>query len=567
MSTNRELLSVLPNPSLDRPSRPERRAFLRKAGGVAATVAGSVLAPSLFASGERGGDALAGAETALDGAADEARLRANEAYEVRVEAALSHKLRPTAAHPVNGDETRYPGYWGSFSKTLPHNDLGEVDRAAYEAYVAALRSGDFADVDAVPLGGTGKLVNPLASYAFEMDGPDSHQLGMPAPPAFASAEEAGEMAEVYWQAFTRDVPFISYATDPLIAGAAEDLSRFSVFKGPKSGGRVTPQTLFRGNTPGDLTGHYISQFLYKDIPYGMYSIKQLFRVPAAGNDHMLNPNEWLAVQRGRAPSTSITFDPTPRYIRNGRDLSEYVHLDFSYQAFLNAALILLGMRAPLDPANPYLTARAQASFATFGGPQILDLVARAANLGLKAAWYQKWLVHRRIRPEAFAGRVHHNMNGGASYPIHNDLFRSPILSMLRIKNGSYLLPMAYPEGSPAHPAYPAGHATISGACVTVLKALFDETFVLPNPVVPSEDGQALVASTGDLTVVGELNKLGANISIGRDTAGVHWRTDGIEGLKLGEAVAIGFLRDQNRTFREAFSGFTVTRFDGTVETI
>jgi hypothetical protein len=36
-----------------------------------------------------------------------------------------------------------------------------------------------------------------------------------------------------------------------------------------------------------------------------------------------------------------------------------------------------------------------------------------------------------------------------------------------------LLPMAFQEGSPMHPSYGAGHATVAGACVTILKAFFD----------------------------------------------------------------------------------------------
>lgn len=67
----------------------------------------------------------------------------------------------------------------------------------------------------------------------------------------------------------------------------------------------------------------------------------------------------------------------------------------------------------------------------------------------------------------------------------------------------------------------------------------------------------------DLTVGGELNKLASNIALGRDTAGVHWRSDSIEGLKLGEAVAIGILTDLRTTCPESFDGFSFTRFDGT----
>ncbi len=123
--------------------------------------------------------------------------------------------------------------------------------------------------------------------------------------------------------------------------------------------------------------------------------------------------------------------------------------------------------------------------------------------------------------------------------------------------------MAYPEGCPTHPSYPAGHAAIAGACVTVLKAFFNESFVLPQPVAASPDGLSLLPYKGtNLTVGGELNKLASNIFLGRNTAGVHWRSDGIEGLTLGEAVAVGILRDLRATYSESFGGSKLTAFDG-----
>ena len=115
-----------------------------------------------------------------------------------------------------------------------------------------------------------------------------------------------------------------------------------------------------------------------------------------------------------------------------------------------------------------------------------------------------------------------------------------------------------------HHSYGAGHATVAGACVTVLKAWFDESFVLPDPVVASPDGLSLVPYTGPpLTVGGELNKLAANVATGRNFAGIHWRTDYSESVKLGEAVALSILRDQRSTYNETFRGFTLTKFDGT----
>jgi hypothetical protein len=53
--------------------------------------------------------------------------------------------------------------------------------------------------------------------------------------------------------------------------------------------------------------------------------------------------------------------------------------------------------------------------------------------------------------------------------------------------------------------------------------------VIPEPVVPSDDGLSLRPWRGEpLTVGEELNKLAFNMAFGRDTAGVHFRRDEIE---------------------------------------
>ena len=69
---------------------------------------------------------------------------------------------------------------------------------------------------------------------------------------------------------------------------------------------------------------------------------------------------------------------------------------------------------------------------------------------------------------------------------------------------------------------PPAHATVAGAAVTVLKALFDESFVIPNPVIPNASGESLEPYSGEaLTVGGELIKLAANIALSRDAAGAQ----------------------------------------------
>lgn len=542
------------------PASSSRRKFLGKAGGItAATFAASAIGLEPFLASKRA-EALAG-----DGRFLFAEPRRKQAFKVRRDAAAAQRDLPLPTETVNGDETAFPTRIGSYTKGLPHNGLGQVDPVAYNLLLNACQTGRPADFEAVPLGGTARQISPQAGLAYQMEGADSHHHFLATPPAFSSAWEAGEMVEVYWQALTRDIAFADYATNATIAQATAELSNLSDFRGPKVSGKVTPDTLFRGETAGDLSGPYISQLLWKDVPSGPHTIVQKYRVPVAGDDFMKSYAEWLNVQRGVAPSAAITFDANTRYLRNGRDLSEYLHRDYSYQAFLYATLILLSLgAAALDDNNPYKSYTRQAGFATFGGPDILDMVAKAGNAGLKASWYQKWFVHRRVRPEAFAGHIHNHKIGAVNYPIHPEVLNSQALAQVFSSTGTYLLPMAYPEGSPTHPAYPSGHAAIAGACVTILKAFFKESFVIPNPVQTNTDGTALIAYTGDpLTVGGELNKLAANIAIGRDTAGVHWRSDGVEGLRLGESVALSMLKDYRDCYNEDFAGFSLTKFDGT----
>ena len=64
-----------------------------------------------------------------------------------------------------------------------------------------------------------------------------------------------------------------------------------------------------------------------------------------------------------------------------------------------------------------------------------------------------------------------------------------------------------------------------------------------------------------------MNKLAGNIAMGRDAAGVHWRSDGRGGLDLGEALALDYLAEMRPLWNERFDGFSVTRFDGTTVTV
>lgn len=493
--------------------------------------------------------------------------RRNQANQVRLKAAKIAFDLGVTAHPNNGDEDRYPKHIANYSKGLPHNALGEVSGAAYQIYLQALETGTQQAIEQVPLAGELKLLNPLAGLAFEFIGADSHQFSFPPATRFDSAEQAAEMVENYWMALLRDVPFSQYENNALAQRAITDLNRLSDFKGPKEGGVVTPGTLFRFPVPGVLEGPYISQFLLLDVPYGAQSFTQKNLTPPPNANYITTYDDWLGIQRGKVPPPG-PLEPTMRFIRNGRGLAEMVHNDIIFQEYLNAAAIIIGLGEPFDPGHPYINSRTMAPFGTFGHPHYTGMLGMLAIQAARQAWFQKWFVHRRLRPEVFGGRLHNNLTGKTDYPIHPEALNSDAIQAVFSRYGTYLFPTSYSEGSPAHPSYSGGHATVAGACVTLLKAFFDESFVIPNPVVPSDNGNQLLPYSGPpLTVGGELNKLATNVGLGRIHAGVHWRSD--TSLERGEAVAIEVLREMRESgaFAETFSGFNLTRFNGTTITV
>jgi hypothetical protein len=502
--------------------------------------------------------------------------RQEQALRLRESAALFQSRQPQASHPTNGDETSLPNYIASFCKGLPHTQLGEVEPSAYQSLLSALSEGTVAALEGIDRGSGARLVDPLAGLAFQMEGEDSHCVGMAPPPAFSSAAAADEMVELYWQALARDVPFTQYDSSPITAAAAQDLNKLSAFRGPTAAGQVTADTLFRGNVNGGLVGPYVSQFFWQPVPLNSTYTPQMYREPMAGIDYLNNFAEWLALQTGVPPFIAWTPDPHLRYIHDGRSLAEWVHYDFLYQAYHNAALILLDQTPDtvlntnpyLNPTNPYKSTKVETGFGTFGAPHICCILGTVTTAALYAAWFQKWFVHRRLRPEEFGGRVHQTKVGAAQYPISADLLNSAALPMVFAANNSYLLPQSYPEGCPLHASYPAGHATVAGACSATLKAFFDETQIVTNCVVASDDGLSLNPYTGPaLTVGGEINKLASNIHMGRDFAGIHYRSDGEAGFLLGEQVAIAILQDMVDTYPEDIIGFRFTLMDGTPVTI
>jgi hypothetical protein len=541
--------------------------------------------------------------------------RRNDAFNNRVEAATIARDRPNVMHMNNNEENDYPNI-ANFSKGLLHDDnTGEVDSAAYTTYETALQNAintrSSAPIETIQLGipvqnGGRKLVNPSAGLSFDLEGPDSHHLTNPKAPRIDHLHGAAEIAEVYWMSLLRDINFVDYDEKDIVKEAVNALNdKFSEYPHwPKINEKITVKSIFRGNFKGDLVGPYVSQFMLRGnvdkvlnrkendgyIKYGTCSIDQRHIVAIKGLDFITDYNEWLQIQNGLDkninPLTNENvhnyYDQTPRFIRNARDLATYVHFDALYQAYLTACIYLQRSGAEFADGIPFKNSNIQEGFGTFGGPHILSLVTEVATRALKAVWLQKWFVHRRLRPEAFAGLIHAHKSGRRDYTgkIHESILNSPVLQKIFERNeklnkendrgdkqGTYLLPLAFTEGSPMHPSYGAGHATVAGACVTILKAWFKDNLMTGTILEANHDGTELKEYKGNdtdqITIHGELNKLAANVAIGRNMAGVHYRSDYVESAKLGEEIAIGILEEQKINYSEEPT-YHFEKFDGTI---
>src|SRR5262249_48329910 len=130
-------------------SASSRRKFLRNMSSVtAATIGLSMGAPATFAAPQS--DDLF--DIVADEAADAAANRCKKSYKFRVKIAQMARDRALVAHTSNGDLERYANKIAVYSKALPHNNLGEVDLAAYATLAKAVQTQEPSDFEAIKLG-------------------------------------------------------------------------------------------------------------------------------------------------------------------------------------------------------------------------------------------------------------------------------------------------------------------------------------------------------------------------------------------------------------------------------
>lgn len=528
------------------------------------------------------------------------------------------------------DECKYKhySYNGSFHKTLKHKtSTGHLDDSDdYRHMVHDILENKQKHLNNIPLasGSVMKLVDPLASLSSVLVGKDQCCFNVPCPPRLSCSSGAAEMVELYCKVLARDIPFVNYSTDSTITNIINYMNAPKVLSSLPDyspANVINTANLFRGKFIGDQFGPYVSQLLYYNVPMGSLKLEQKSKVPpsvataiAAGTytvEWGRNNTETITIQNGQI--NTLPAGPTPsdlitKYINDGRTLAEVVHNDPIYTLYHNAALILQGLGIQQNPDFPsYIN---QVSFLTNGGgASILCALAEASDLAIKHCWFWKWQVYRKLRPEAFGLWIDNIKNNRVSnndnYDISSTVLTNPVMNAIMTHNAqwgsgftsSYTLPHAYKEGSPAHPAYPSGHAAIAGACATILKIYFDceqawsnlnglkpssfNSNIVPSPVntpfaESNASGSALQNYTGSdassMTVYGEINKLASNIAFGRNWAGIHYRTDAVQGMLLGEQVAISYMQDKLSSWVQNYlSGsepkIKFRKFDNSVHTI
>lgn len=566
-------------------SRISRRKFVKGAATIAAVTATVPLKPLL------GGPGSTAEASSID---YEANKRTNDSFIYRRNVAILNKIN-IGEVPDNGDLTTFTDFSANYSKALRHDALGVPNRQSYQSFIDALESETFQGLNNVIIGTPGggpnsKMNGPATAFAFDLEGLDSHAFEIPPPaPSVSTAQTATEEVEHYWAALLRDVPFTEYATNSLVAEAVADLNSRSFLQGGGAGQwalPVTPQNLFRGRVfanDGNVKGPYVSQFLLQPTFFGAQQLTQKYQTFLPNQAFLTDVGSYQAVQNGGASGEPLV-DPTFRHIRNGRDLTAYTRVDALHQAYFVAFLVLLGIKAPPNPGNPYNTSVTQKSFGTLGPPDALATIPEVATRALKASWFRKWISDLRLRPEEYgalveARRINSTPRPQASNALHSDVLTSAVLPKILAMYGSHLMPVPFPEGSPTHPCYTGGHATVAGACATMIKFFVDGKAKL-RPLLlaagsdikqPTTDGLSLVNYTGSdrdsIDINGELSKLAFNIPFGHGVhSGIHFRSSNYWGILLGEAVALSVLQDRAKSYNEPFT-INITKFDGTTATI
>jgi membrane-associated phospholipid phosphatase len=512
---------------------------------------------------------------------------------------------------VDGD-LLIPHYRGVYSKgfaghTGPNGIIIGPNPTLYSTYIEALRKRDQNLLNQVYLQ-TGTLTDAHCVFDIELEGKYKSTYGtytIPPAPSIRSLTAAAELLEVYVMSLLRNFNFHILDTDCIfyknipteaksyvntlighlnVPSIRDHLNHPSLFEN----GDITPDTLFRGISRGDLIGPYVSQFFYYETAVGNLKLEQKYQcldlseniVPDISNSKysfLKTEQDFVSVWNGASRTSSLSTKT--KYMTNLMDLVMYINRDQIWESIFVTASLLLSRRIPIgffvNPTRKPPVSR----FVNLGPVDLYNLMTKATKLAMNATWVWKW-TQLRPRPEEMAYQVHlektysSSQLNGSSINFPSELINSPILNEIAAKNnGKYMMPLAYSQGSPFHPSYPGGHATIAGAMVAIMKAWFNCDSLIP-AVVPDLNGENLVLYRLEsqpnevqfLRIEDELNKIATNCSHSRNMAGIHYRMDSESGIALGEQVAIDVLKDEVHKYSDEIT-FRFRRRNGEIVTI
>ncbi len=310
----------------------------------------------------------------------------------------------------NGEQVPFSDHSALWHRAVLHDDLEIATGNAWQSFVNALSSGGFEDFENVIVGNPGgtnftdTLNGPMASYAFDLEGLDSRATSIPSASSVTSAQDAVEAVEHYWGALLRDVAFIGYPNNPLVAKTGDDMNELPFVRSgsvEEPAFPVMPQNLFGGQMAkdGHVQGPFISQFMIQPIFYGALPLSQQLQDFMLGQNFRTTVDESKRMQNEQVSAFKLKFDSKLHFIHAGR--SADTHVDALHQAYFTAALILLGVEAPLNPGNPYKGSQSQHDLGTLSESDALGTVSEMATRALKGIWFHKWLVNLRSRPERY----------------------------------------------------------------------------------------------------------------------------------------------------------------------
>jgi hypothetical protein len=367
------------------------------------------------------------------------------------------------------------------------------------------------------LTGARKIINPRA-------GINAGDDRVPAPAPDDSRETAGELLEVASMVLLRDTPLDEIDSNPTAARIAETLSQF-----PGLLTQLAPAGLWRYG-PLD-NGDRLSRLINQSIPLGWGNT--LYWPEQRIGNYGATAEAYNALQAGNViESQTFGSDPNPH---TGGALASLVHQDQPFLIPLFVACQLLGANARLSSRFPAMAN--EAPFVTGGGALALQCaLATATESAMRLCWRAKYATMRE-RPERL-------WREGVAGNLHPDFLR--LGGWIVEEVGDYL-PMIYAEGSPIHPDYPSGHATIAGVCGAILMAWFDD---------------CPVPSLGIKSVHAEIRQMMWAMAIGRNWAGIHTRSSLLEGLRLGIRQARVHLATMKAQNPEPLRSTSFVDFDG-----